>query len=753
MHLEGFDNKTVSFKFFTFLASSLLIAEYPEVVFGGFTFFFRDFGIFSYPNAVYVKDCFLNGELPLWNPLNEFGIPFLAQWNTMVLYPGNFFYILLPPQWSVGVFNLLHLIFGAIGMYVLAYRITKNSIAATIAGVAYQFNGVTLNSLMWTNNIAALGWMPWVIAGVHFMLKSFSLKSLVFAIVLCTIQILTGAPEIIGITWLIVLAIMLSEMIENKLNIYKICSSVIIVFIGTILISLPQLLSFYQLFLNSHRYAIAGDSSWALSSPINIIAPMINTFQWKYGVFFQKEQFWTSSIYINVGVIWLAIVAFIYKRRFLNFILLFLCIIGLVLSMGENTFFYPLIMKMFRVISTIRFPIKFIIIPVFLIPLLASIGFAEMIKTNAKYSKLKRIISFASAAGLVILILFFTFRELSVSGISFLQKKYIFENSIVRCLFLFIFVLMVAGYKHFVKLLLINGLLLFFIIFFDVKTHSPRQNPTVENWVFEKKLLKEDRPSGFSNGRILTYHDKDYKSSSFTGDAVMEMLSKRVGLFSNLNLIEGISKVSGMFSIHIYSTAAIVSKIYEDGISIPTGLADFLSIRWTVNTNRQYEWMERTSPLGLVNVGQNVIFASEVEIWNGVFSPAFNPNEVVFIQDSYKDLIGEIKNNEPNVDSIEINTHKISFRTFSDNTAMVTISQAYYPCWRAKIDGGKTRILKANYGFQALSIPKGRHNVEIYYFDINFISGIVISLCIVVSLFKILKVSKKKRFVFFQKTS
>jgi len=695
-----------------------------------------------------VKDCFLSGELPLWNPLNEFGIPFLAQWNTMTLYPGNFFYILLPSQWSVGVFNLLHLILGGVGMYLLAYRITKNSAAAAIAGTAYQFNGVILNSLMWTNNIAALGWMPWVLAGVHYMLKSYSIKSLVIVIVLSSIQILTGAPEIIGITWMIILAITLSKIIENKINTLKVCLFVIIIFVGTILITLPQLLSFYQLFLNSHRYAIGGDNSWTLSSLINIIAPMINTFQWKYGVFFQKEQFWTSSIYINVGVIWLALVSFIYKRRFLNFILLFLCIIGLVLSMGENTFFYPLIMKMFPVISAIRFPIKFVVIPVFLIPLLASIGFAEMVKIEAKDSKLKQIISFALATGLIILILFFTFRELSVSGISFLQKKCLFENSISRCLFLFIFVLAVAGYKHFVKLLLINGLLLVFIIFFDVKTHYPRQNPTVESWVFDKELLKEDRPSGFYNGRILTYHDKDYKSSSFADDAVMEMLSKRMGLFSNLNLIEGISKVSGMFSLHIYSTASIVSKIYENGILIPAGLADFMSIKWMVNTNRQYDWVERISAPGLIIAGQNVIFASESEIWNGIFSPDFDPNNVVFIQNSYRHLISEIKNTKPKIDSIDVSSHKISFKIFSENPSTVTISHSYYPCWKAEVNGVKTHIIKANYGFQALFIPKGKHNVEIYYFDKYFIFGFVVSSCVVVALFVFGFLKNKRNWIF-----
>src|SRR2546422_6029354 len=33
---------------------------------------------------------------------------FLAQWNTMVLYPGSLFYLVFPLSWSLAVFCLLH---------------------------------------------------------------------------------------------------------------------------------------------------------------------------------------------------------------------------------------------------------------------------------------------------------------------------------------------------------------------------------------------------------------------------------------------------------------------------------------------------------------------------------------------------------------------------------------------------------------------------------------------------------------------
>src|SRR5947207_6056064 len=108
-----------------------IFAAYPEVILGMAAFFFRDFGYFGYPLAFHHRNSFWRGEVPLWNPLNNCGVPFLAQWNTIVLYPGSLFYLLLPLSWSLGVFCLVHVFLAGLGMYFLARRWTGNRLAAS----------------------------------------------------------------------------------------------------------------------------------------------------------------------------------------------------------------------------------------------------------------------------------------------------------------------------------------------------------------------------------------------------------------------------------------------------------------------------------------------------------------------------------------------------------------------------------------------------------------------------------------------
>jgi hypothetical protein len=147
------------------LIALFLFALYPGVILGTHSFFFRDFGLFTYPVAYYAHECFWHGQLPLWNPLNNCGVPLLAQWNTSLCYPPSLFYLVFPLPWSLNVFCLGHLLLAGVGMYLLAYRWTQNRLAAGIAGLVFALNGLMLNSLMWTSNLAALSWQPLVVLG------------------------------------------------------------------------------------------------------------------------------------------------------------------------------------------------------------------------------------------------------------------------------------------------------------------------------------------------------------------------------------------------------------------------------------------------------------------------------------------------------------------------------------------------------------------------------------------------------------
>ena len=180
---------------------------------GGATFVIRDFGMFGYPLAYFHRQSFWRGELPLWNPFNNCGLPFLAQWNTLTLYPLSLIYLLLPLTWSLSFFCLAHLFWGGLGMYFLAYRWTPHRLAAALAGVIFSFNGLSLNALMWPNIEATLGWLPWVVRLAQRAWREGG-KALVWAVLAGAMQMLAGGPEPILFTWLILLVLACGDWIS-----------------------------------------------------------------------------------------------------------------------------------------------------------------------------------------------------------------------------------------------------------------------------------------------------------------------------------------------------------------------------------------------------------------------------------------------------------------------------------------------------------------------------------------------------------
>ena len=93
-------------------------------------------------------------------------------------------------------------------------RWTGNDFAAAFAGVAFAFNGFTLNLLMWPSHIATFSWLPWVILAGEAAWREGGRKIFLAAIV-GALQMLAGGPETILLTWLIASALWLQQFISG----------------------------------------------------------------------------------------------------------------------------------------------------------------------------------------------------------------------------------------------------------------------------------------------------------------------------------------------------------------------------------------------------------------------------------------------------------------------------------------------------------------------------------------------------------
>ncbi|HZL12858.1 MAG TPA: hypothetical protein VFC85_01825, partial [Verrucomicrobiae bacterium] len=475
-----------AFNFFTparfgILLALLIFATFPQVLLGLQTFVIRDYGFFVYPLAHFQKECFWRGEIPFWNPYNNCGVPFLAQWNTMPLYPPSLIYLLLPLTWSLSFFSLLHLWFAGLGMYFLARRWTGHHFAAAFAGAAFSFNGMSLNLLMWPSHMATWSWMPWVVLAVELAWREGGRKIFLAAIV-GAFQMLAGGPEIIFFTWILLLALWIQQFVFGESPRKKMFWRFPLVIALVILLSAAQLLPFLDLAAHSQRESGYADLRWSMPGWgwINFLVPMAFGGTWNAGVFFQYNQAWTSSYYLGLGTLWLALLAIwlernsvepkFFSRRKIR-LLVALAIASFIFALGENTFVLPVVRKILPQLSFITYPVKYILPAIFLAPLLAAFALAQLQTPKIqKRFALIGIILFLLLAGILFWLWRFPFPTDDVHAALL--------NGFSRVVFLIFtgVILFILARKADSKIFKIAPWLLILVAWLDVLTHEPAQN-------------------------------------------------------------------------------------------------------------------------------------------------------------------------------------------------------------------------------------------------------------------------------------
>jgi hypothetical protein len=728
---------------FAALLAILIGLTFLRVITGQETFFYRDFGVFGYPLAQYHRECFWRGEIPLWNPLNNCGLPFLAQWNTLTLYPLSLFYLLFPLSWSLGVFNLGHMFLAGLGMYFLARRWVKNDLAACVAGVAFAFNGLTWHSLMWPNNIAALGWMPWVVLTVEQAWREGG-RRLIIAALAAAMQMLTGAPEIIFLTWIILAATCLAQIIQTLRFPTSSASPMsgslqdVMRFVSVILLTTglcaAQLLPFIDLLAHSHRDTGFADSGWAMpvSGLANFLVPLFHTFTTGHGVFVQYDQYWTSSFYLGAGIVALALAAIWRVRCKRLWLLAALAALGLILALGQSGYLYSIARAALPQLGFMRYPIKFIVLAVFAIPLLAAYDVKWWRQTSP--ASLDRENKTLPIIGWVLLA--------AMGTIVLLAWKYPMvkddwpatrHNAAGRAVFLVLILGNLALLPRTVpfRSQLLLRLSLLSLLWQDVYTHAPNPNPTVKRDVYASGSIRMDMklpaPAQVGEPRAMETLSSINKVRFLSlPDPATDYLSRRLALYDNCNLLDDIPKVDGFYSLYLRETDEVISMLYVyDARHVECkGLKDFLGIAHISalddGTGSPLDWAARDTFLPLMTAGQKPVFADATN--------NFDPRETVYLPLEAKPHVAAINRIPVKIPSTQFSAQKLTAQVDSPAPALVVVAQAFYHPWRAYVDGKPTRLWRANHGFQALEIPAGHHEVKLVYEDQAFFWGALISM-------------------------
>jgi len=779
---------------FLALLALCLFAAFPDVVLGSHTFYYRDFGHFAYPLAHYHRDCFWRGEIPLWNPYNSCGLPHLAQWNTMCLYPGALIYLLGPMPWALGWFSLAHLLLAGAGAYRLAHHWTGNRFAASVAGLAFALNGFTLHAVMWPNNVAALAWAPWLWLLVarhsnvesedapnsrHWNVELLGGRTLLLAALVGAMQMLAGAPEVILFTWAIAVVLVFcfqfsvfsriggatpateSSPLKTEhwiLNTFRspLARLVMIAFLVTLL-SAAQLLPFLDLVRHSHRTAgfDAGHDTMPLSGWMNFLVPLFRMTPDRNGVFTQLDQQWTSSYYPGLGVLALAAFAVWRRREPRVWLLAGVAVLGVWLAMGQKAFLLDWLKAVCPPLGFIRFPIKYVLLPLMVLPFLAAMGMAYLLEAKRKddtpaesggSTPSGTLTSLLLASkrvqfGLVVCGMLLVFSVLvalcrrseppdrwNLSPLPSESARLGAQSLVGICAALLVVTFATSARTKRNTLLLVAGL---FAV--DILTHAPRQNPTVITQAYEPGVAKfSTTMPRLGEGRALIAREMEILMAHASNpDALNYCSGVRRALFTNWNLLEAVPKANGFFSLFPRELFDTWRLLYGFEHPFPERFADFLGVTRISSGDVLFTWAHRTTALPLVTAGPEPVFTDATNTLRELVGTGYDPAGIVFLP---KELLAVSRAinagaiTRATVLSTRWERESIRIEVEANAPVWVVIAQTYYHPWKAFAGDRELPIRRANHAFQAVEVSEGRHTIELRYVDHAFRLGMVLSL-------------------------
>jgi hypothetical protein len=714
---------------FALVLAVLIFVPFWNVLLGLDTFAVRDFGLFSYPCASFQRQCFWQGELPWWNPLSCCGLPFLAQFNTLALYPPALIYLLLPLTWSLPFFCLLHLFLGGMGMYFLAARWTGSRAGAALAGVVFAFNGLALNFLMWPSHTATFAWMPWVILLTEAGWKAGGRK-LVPATLAAALQILAGGPESILFTWLILLAMGLVECGRGTAAAGVLARRFFLMGILAVCLAAAQLLPSADFALHCSRNTHYAASEWAMPAWgwANFLVPMFQTAGWQ-GMAVQFNQYWTSSYYAGIGVVFLAAVA-LWRRVWRVWLIGGFVAASLVLALGDHGFVYFCLRRLFPFLGLFRFPIKFVIITSALLPLLAAFAMSQYENWPGGAARLRRA-EVMCGGGIVILIgtiLWFA-RHHPVPGSSWPATL---GNALPRLVFLAVFLWAVYFFatrpaqRHWSVLLPVA------VCWLDLITAMPWQNPTLDPSIYQPGLAQmtdklNPEPNVAESRLMLSSFSERHIYYEPARDLKTTYLLDRAVFLSDCNLLDNFPKVNGFFSLYLRESGNVLGLLDAHSGAQLASLQDFLCVSQTVAPGKIFDWMPRATFLPIVTAGQEPIFADDQTAFSAIGQTNVDFRKVVYLPPEAK--AGVTAKREPAAQIIgkQFGASKETIQVETPGPTMVYISQAYYHNWKAQVDGKAVPLWRANYAFQAVEVPAGKHEVTLMYSDRMFWIGTLLT--------------------------
>ncbi|MFH1513887.1 MAG: YfhO family protein [bacterium] len=369
--------------FSAFLLYFALIAlVFTGVISGRGVFFAGDISQHYVPWETAVDEEIDDGKFPLWENSIFCGYPIHAEGQSAILYPiTRTVYRFFNGARGFSIDMLLHLILGGFFLYLLARKLKMGFYPSLYAGAVFTLAGYPVCLMVNAPILRSVAWVPIIILLTWSVWQGNRFRSSLLLTLCLAMQILAGSIQVVVMTLVFMLfvsiCVLIARLIHSKPSISPVLIICLIVIPLAFMISAAQLIPTYELYQRSFIYLDAGDESTSYSfSPYHLLDLIIPPY-WAQDkeVLSNSDIPFQMTLFLYIGTIpfVMALIGFFMSRPSWTWKLL--AIIGILMGLGGNTFFYPIMVKILPPLANFRSPDRFLIIYSMSASLLAGFGY------------------------------------------------------------------------------------------------------------------------------------------------------------------------------------------------------------------------------------------------------------------------------------------------------------------------------------------------------------------------------------------
>ncbi|MCP4539553.1 MAG: YfhO family protein [Chloroflexi bacterium] len=136
------------------------------------------------------------------------------------------------------------------------------------------------------------------------------------------------------------------------------------------------------------------------------------------------------------------------------------------------------------------------------------------------------------------------------------------------------------------------------------------------------------------------------------------------------------------------------------------------------------------------------------EVLAALADPAFDPTAEVLLEAAHPPIRPSANSQIHKFDnslSLQDGANRVTIHASLDAPGYLVLADTWYSGWQATIDGERVELLRANYGFRAVSLDEGDHIVEMFYRPLSVYLGAIVTLGTVISMVVIGLASWRRR--------